>query len=893
MLGRLPVRVSKWLILAILISPLCAQVRLTGKLTEAFKPFLFQSSANPAADLIALAHQKHVQGNYAEADALLTRALEVDVKALGPNSPEVASILNNLAEANREEGKYADAEQMYLRALKIDSDSYGRDSGELVHLLNNLGLLYTAEARYSDAEPLFLRSLVIAPKAYGKDSMPVAITLNCLGALYMRQGRYGEAEPLMRRSLEIRQKVQPSDHPEIGTATNNLAVIYVNEGKYAEAEPLLEKALAIDEKGMGKEHPVVAIDLQNLAQLNQDQGRLAEAERYFLQSLSIQEKVLPPDHPDTTTTLAILARFYFAQDNYQKAAPYFQRDLASLQRQFQYNFSFMSEQDRLRFLQEVSDIFPTYFSFCTKFHDKDAALAGAMYDVVLWEKGLIASSVASLRARIAHSGDKATVDLLEQLASKRAQIAKLMSAASQDTADTRAQIARLRDQADEMERDMAKRSVVVAERNRMSSVTWRDVQKALSPGDAAVEFVRFGYFDGKHRTGAVRYVALVVTAATRNAPVLVTLGEGDQLEIATLQDYWHRVEGGDVAADSGVAFYKALWLPLEPTLAGANRIFVSPDGLLNQISLAAVPVSDGKLLIEKYDVRVVLSTKDLLRQKTASTNRTAVLIGDPQFDLTEQQQRTALAHARIGAASGGGVTTVAADETTGVGRGMRSQEQQGQALPRLSGTADEVKSIEALLAGAGWSAETFTGPQALEETVKGVKGIRVLHIATHGFFEPDQAASPNSPGSLEDAMLRSGLYFAGANRALTAGRPPADLEDGVLTAYEATGLNLQGTELVVLSACETGLGETSNGEGVFGLRRALQEAGAQAVLMSMWKVPDEETRQLMTLFYKKWLSGKDKPTALREAQLELRHDVMRRWQQDRPHDWAAFVLVSP
>jgi len=364
------------------------------------------------------------------------------------------------------------------------------------------------------------------------------------------------------------------------------------------------------------------------------------------------------------------------------------------------------------------------------------------------------------------------------------------------------------------------------------------------------------------------------------------------LEVATLQDYWHRIEGGDVPADSGVEFYKAMWAPLESKLAGAKCVFVSPDGLLNQISLAAVPTADGKLLIEKYDVRVVLSTKDLLRQKAANTNRTAVLIGDPQFDLTEQQQRTALAEARNGTYRGATVATVAANETASVGRGMRSQDQRGKPLSRLPATADEVKSIESLLAGAGWSAETFTGPQALEEAVKGVKGTRLLHIATHGFFEPDQAGGGSS-GNLEDAMLRSGLYFAGANRVLTGGRASADLEDGVLTAYEATGLNLQGTELVVLSACETGLGETTNGEGVFGLRRALQEAGAQAVLMSMWKVPDEETRQLMTLFYKKWLAGKDKPTALREAQLELRQDVIRRWQQDRPHDWAAFVLVSP
>jgi len=179
-----------------------------------------------------------------------------------------------------------------------------------------------------------------------------------------------------------------------------------------------------------------------------------------------------------------------------------------------------------------------------------------------------------------------------------------------------------------------------------------------------------------------------------------------------------------------------------------------------------------------------------------------------------------------------------------------------------------------------------------------VRKPRVLHIATHGFFQSDQKRTftelrGERPSGLEDPMLRSGLFFAGANRTL-AGQPAApDLEDGILTAYEMTGLNLQGTELVVLSACETGLGQVAAGEGVFGLRRALQVAGAEAVLMSMWSVPDRETQELMTGFYGKWLGGKEKHAALREAQLELRETVRARYGQDLPYYWGAFVLVGP
>jgi CHAT domain-containing protein len=203
---------------------------------------------------------------------------------------------------------------------------------------------------------------------------------------------------------------------------------------------------------------------------------------------------------------------------------------------------------------------------------------------------------------------------------------------------------------------------------------------------------------------------------------------------------------------------------------------------------------------------------------------------------------------------------------------LRSRDLEGAALKPLPGTQIEVEEISSLLEKQRWQAQVYTREHALKEAVMEVKGPRVLHLATHGFFEPDeqksdqagkaQSSAEDQPPSLEDPMLRSGLYFAGANRRLSRQATPADLDDGVLTAYEASQIDLQGTELVVLSACETGLGEVAAGEGVFGLRRALQVAGADSVLMSMWAVPDKETQELMALFYEKWLADEDKHVAL-------------------------------
>ena len=305
----------------------------------------------------------------------------------------------------------------------------------------------------------------------------------------------------------------------------------------------------------------------------------------------------------------------------------------------------------------------------------------------------------------------------------------------------------------------------------------------------------------------------------------------------------------------------------------------------------------GQFVADAYEVRMVSSTKDLLRQPVRTARKTAVLVGNPAFDLSEAEQRAALAKLPQRGKPEPEPTW------TRSGRTRVTREQGGAQLNPLEGTQDEVDGIAKLLQKQGWKVSEHTRQDALAEWVQRAEGPRVLHLATHGFFEPDQRLNrqesafglpkDDAAGRLEDPMLRSGLYFAGANRTLAHESTPEGLHNGVLTAYEASTLNLQGTELVVLSACETGLGETQNGEGVMGLQRGLQEAGVQTVLMSMWAVPDRETQELMSRFYQKWLGGKSKHEALSEAQQEMRAEVRQKYGGDFPWYWGAFVLVGP
>jgi len=329
---------------------------------------------------------------------------------------------------------------------------------------------------------------------------------------------------------------------------------------------------------------------------------------------------------------------------------------------------------------------------------------------------------------------------------------------------------------------------------------------------------------------------------------------------------------------------------LESTLGATRSIYLSPDGVLNLISLGLVPTSDGKLLLEKHDLHVLTSTKDLLRQAPASSSDLGVLVGNPRFNLSVEEQRAAVT--QVGRETAAPLLVASVTPSSSLRKAR-----EGSALESLPGTAVELEAVRTLLEQKKWQVRVFSGAAALEEAVKRSRSPRLLHLATHGFFLGEQAAAGDAaadvnPG-LENPMMRSGLFFAGAERALLGERPAEGLEDGVLTAYEAAALDLQGTELVVLSACETGLGQVRNGEGVFGLRRALQIAGARAVLMSLWAVPDRETQELMGLFYEKWLAGAENHDALRAAQLEMRERIRTRYGNDIPHYWGGFILVGP
>ena len=855
-------------------------------------------SAGVALDLNNLATLFYHLGRYREAESLLERVLRINEKALSPDHRNLASALNNLAQIEVLEGKYREAEPLYQRAVRIYEKALGPDHPAVANALGNLAGLHVRQGEYAEAEPLYQRALRIREAALGPDQTDVAVSLNNLAALLVDQGKYAEAEPMYQRALRIFEMKLGMDHPNVASALDNLAQVYMIQGKIADAEPLYRRALSIQEKALGPEHPGVATALNNLALLFDQERKYAEAEPLYRRALRIDEAALGPDHPEVATDLNNLALLFDHQRKYADADPLFRRAFENLFQQFQYNFTYMSEKERLGFLATVADSFPVYFSFVHRNREREPQLAAFMYNLLLWEKGFIVGSVADLRRAVEASGDAEALNLLRQLTARRTAIAALLNAEPLDRTLWRKQIDQLRAEANDIEKALVARSSVFQERKKLDRATWQQIRDALKPGEAAVEFACFDFYEMKW-TGARYYVALVVTRESKDQPQYIVLGDGKQLEGEAVERFQQAVRTRGALAEPeaelpGADAYSLIWKPLEKVLDGKTRVYLSLDGVLNQIPLGIIAAPNGKLQMERYDLRLLSSTRDILRVPAQHLAASALLIGDPAFDLTEEQQTVAL---RKLAMAGQEPPVPVPDASANA----RSRDLgKVAALPRLPATGEEVNAIAEIMRQHQWKTTVYTNEFALKRVVEQAGSQRVIHLATHGFFLPDQTIGSDRTGPgemrhapMEDPMLRAGLYFAGADRTLAGKRASEGLDNGVLTALEVGNVNLAGTELVVLSACNTGLGDVKNGEGVFGLRRALEEAGAQAVLMSLWSVPDRETLELMKRFYAKWVSGMEMHQALNQAQLEMRESVrLSHHGRELPYYWGAFVLVG-
>lgn len=820
------------------------------------------------ADLLNnLASLYFTEADYSRAEPIYQRALAIKEKALGPDHVTVAATLDNLALLYRVIGDYVRAEPLNRRALEIREKSLGPEHPLVASSLNTLGILYDEKGDSVKAEPLFLRALAIREKALGSNHRFVAESANNLGNLYSNRGDHAKAVSFYQRALSIWEKALGAEHPYVASALNNMGNEYYEMGEYEKAEPLDRRALAIREKVFGPDHPDVALALQSLADVHRVKGDYREAESAYRRALAMQEKALSPDHRDVTLLLNTMARLYAASSNPDEAINTQLRANANVERNLNLNLVVGSERQKSAYLAMFSGQTDQTLSLHLLSAPKSPLALRMAFTTLLQRKGRGLDVMADIFAQLRRRADAQDQSLFDQLSATASQIANLSFEGpdSKNPEGYRDHLKRLNEEKEKIEDDLSRRSAEFREQIR--PVSLEAVQSALPKDGALIEIASYLPLDMKTgKSGEPRYAVYILFPV--DEPRWVDLGKAAPINqtAAAFRDALHRSTSADVKT-IGRELDEMVMRPVRRLLGQTRHLLLSPDGALNLVPFAALVDEENRYLVERYSVTYLTSGRELMRlHSDERLAKAPMIIADPDFGQRRRDQKP-----------------ISSTDLPDLRQAYFSP---------LSETAAEAKALKRILPDA----TVLTRGEATEKALKQIAGPSVLHIATHGFFLADkvedvaeterrrkllqQGKGSSTGADIENPLLRSGLGLAGANLHKSGD------DDGILTAMEAAGLNLWGTKLVTLSACETGVGEIRTGEGVYGLRRALALAGAETQVMSLWPVSDLGTRELMVNYYTALQARQGRSEAMRQAQLRMLKDPRRR----HPFYWASFIV---
>ena len=848
------------------------------------------------------------RGELANAEASLQRAFEINEKALGPEHPQTIDSITGLGLVARSRNDFAKASSFFEKALAVTEKVFGQEHPRVVSCLTNLAALHVDLNDLTQGKSEDERALAIAERTLEPDDLLTARLLNNLGNLYRLEGEGGRGEPLLERALAIYEKKFGAEHPYVADTLQNLGIIARERKDYAHALELYNRALRIRERALGAEHPNVAALINNIANLQHAQGDYAKELELQARVLDIAEKKVGPYHGLTLTSLANTARAYAAQGDMEHALK-FQTILDERgEVAVASDLTIGSERQKLSYLDSLSEDTDRSISFHVALAPNDRRAAALATLVLLQRKGRVLDAVAFNMKALREHADADDQKLLDQLNMASSELAKLVLNGLQkrSPAEYQKQLAAREAEKEKLEAEISARSAEF--RAQSQPVTLDAVQAAIPPDAALVEFAVYRPYDPKavsdqEAYGTPRYVAYILRG--QGAVQWRELGEARDIDarIDALREALRDPQRRDARRLARAVDTQVLQ-PLRPLLGNATQLLISPDGELNLLPFQALVDEQNRYLIERYAFTYLTSGRDLLRLQVARESKSAPLvIANPAFGESAPEQKTNAAmkdqKVNAGAKEQNAQATTKEQPAKATTKPAEPKARRGSVsgarslselyFPPLGGTAEEADAIRKFFPDA----HLLTGERATTDALKQTVAPRMLHIATHGFFlQTPQAVAdagaraPTTPPVIEAAaesdnpLLRSGLALAGANR-----RGATSADDGILTALEASGLNLWGTKLVVLSACDTGLGEVHNGEGVYGLRRAFVLAGAETLVMSLWPASDYSTRTLMTSYYRNLKQGWGRGAALRQAQLEM----LKRNPQLHPFYWANFI----
>lgn len=767
-----------------------------------------------------------------------------------------------------------------------------------------LGVFSLERAEYADAEDELLKSKAEYSTLYFKTHLVVASVLSRLAVLYAEQSRYKEAVAAATQQKNIYELALGYDDKYTALATVAIAEYTMAAGDTAQAARLVRYIKSPLVAGFG-EKSYEAIRLQKL------QGDIELAKEEYRDAEQTYSKALEPLHSVTDSrmflrgkielerarTRSILAEEDSAIDDIRLAEYDFGHSRASafplaakcklvegviseqrnkLDSAFiaynsalkiykaaaTENFSYTSERERLLFIRDINENSGRVFSTVMRAAALHPSGSATAYDWLLFQKGAVLSSLLAIRAATKAQNDDVAATILQrisELSSRRSALrggGNLLIARPLQTADSLDRII------EDLEKKLARRSQLFHHSKTIGVHRWMDVEHQLPADACAIELASFHYFDGERRTDTSLYAAFMTDGRNKKYPKTVMIGTSQTIEDPSVRrEYYRSLERASPDRRKTLLLVsRLLWSPIETLTDTFKTVYLSPDGLYSQISLASLPLNEKYDLVDKYHLVTVANTGDILRDSLDTLIRSITIFADPKYD----------------SASTTDILPVTAET------------RDDHLLKALPGTRVEAHNIASLFKNDNWSVNTYLGDNATEEYLSQLRHQDIIHIATHATFDHSIV---DSEQTITQELLNCSLYLAGANETLRHGSDDPE-NDGVISGLEAMYLPFEGTDLVTLSACESGRGHIEPGEGVFGLPRALRTAGARNILMSLWHVPDRETSELMTFFYRSLLRKSSKADALRNAELQERQVVRKRYGEDIPLYWGGFVLIG-
>ncbi len=780
-------------------------------------------------------------GRYALAEEYNRMAIDGWESTMGKESSGYAAEYNNMGVLNLNTANYNQAESILKETLELVSKTEGSGSVPYAIALNNLGILYQYMGRSNEALEQIEKCLEIGDKKLRDRSSTFLQLLTNKALILQENGNYDEAEITYKKAIDLqisRLKINKTSDPDYAHMLNNLASLYAVTGREEEAEKLLRESLNIYKTKFGGNHVNTANAQVDLGNLLRSAGKLEESFGLLTKAYSSQGESLGENHPKTIKTLEGLAIVNWLKGDVETSKTQFDEVMSNTMTFIDEFFPPMSEAEKTKYWEKLKPRFDVFYSFAFS-QEGDKGLLEKTLEYRFSTKGLLLSTTTKIKNDILNSGNSELISLYKTWQDQKNLLATYYSMSKEDLKDQKVNIDSLETAANDTERRLSLSSKSFERSIAMETVSLSTLQSSLDDNEVIVEIVQYPHFD-KRFTGENRYAAILVKKT--DSPQVVILENGNHLE-SRYYAYYNNVIREKLKDEYT---YDQYWKKISESLGGGNVIYFSPDGVYNQINIGTIPTPDNSYVANKLSINYIGNPKDIIQEKKVSKTRDAVLIGFPNYGDSD--------------------------------------------IPPLPGTETEVTLAAATL-GNTYEVTVKMEDQASESAIKSISPPKILHIATHGFFLEDL----NRQGSVfgveieyarNNPLLRSGLMLAGASKASTESSFEGN-DNGILTAYEAMNLDLNDTDLVVLSACETGKGDIKSGEGVYGLQRAFQVAGARNLIMSLWKVDDIATQQLMNNFYNNWTQLPNDPG----KSFELAQRQLMEEYKD-PYYWGAFVFIG-